>query len=82
MASKPISEMTTAELQKTAKSLKIVVAILAGTMIVMTASCVYLFIKKGFGPTTILPIVFLPLFTMNIANMKKIKAELLSRNDQ
>jgi len=81
MASKPISEMTTEELHKTAKSMKIIVTILVASLIVMAASAVYLFIKKGFSATTILPIVFFPLVSLNMANMKKIKAELLSRNN-
>lgn len=82
MASKPISEMTTAELQKTEKSLKLATTILGVVLIIMIASSIYLFIKKGFSATTVMPFVFLPLFTMNMINMKKIKAELLSRDHQ
>lgn len=82
MASKPMSEMTTDELQKTAKSLKTSISILGVILILMTASSIYLFIDKGFSATTVMPIVFLPLFTMNIANMKKIKAEILKRDNQ
>lgn len=82
MASKSISEMTTEELQKTEKFLKLATSILGVVLILMTASSVYLFIDKGFSAVTVMPIVFLPLFTMNMANMKKIKKELLIRNNQ
>ncbi|MBL0882563.1 MAG: hypothetical protein IBJ16_04290 [Chitinophagaceae bacterium] len=82
MPSKPISEMTTEELQKTDKSLKLAIQIMGVVLVLMTASSIYIFTQKGFSTTTVLPIVFLPLFTMNMANRKKIKAELLSRNHQ
>lgn len=82
MASKPISEMRIAELQKTDKSLKLAIQIMGVVLVLMIASSIYIFTQKGFSATTVLPIVFLPLFTMNMANRKKIKAELLSRNNQ
>lgn len=80
MASKPISEMTTEELQKTEKSLKLSIKFIGVILILMLASSIYLFVDKGFSATTVMPIIFIPLFTMNIANLKKIKAELSTRN--
>lgn len=82
MASKPIAEMTTEELKKTGKSLKIATSILCGVLVVMVASSIYLFIDKGFSASTIMPFVFLPLFILNLANLKKIKQELVSRGEE
>ena len=82
MASKPISEMTTEELQKTDKSLRLAIQIMGVFLVLMTASSIYIFTQKGFSATSVLPIVFLPLFTMNLANRKKVKSELIKRENQ
>ncbi len=82
MASKPISEMTTEELLKTDKSLRLAIIIMGVFLVLMTASSIYIFTKKGFSATSVLPIVFLPLFTMNMANRKKVKSELIKRENK
>jgi hypothetical protein len=79
MAQKQLSEMTTEELNRNLKLMRIAIAVIAASIGVMIVSAVVSYSKKGFSVFTVLPIMFVPIFTMNIANMKKIKAELDSR---
>ncbi len=79
MAQKQISEMTTEELNKNLKLMRVAIAVISASIGVMIVSSVVSYSKKGFSVFTILPLMFVPILTMNIANMKKIKAELESR---
>jgi hypothetical protein len=45
----------------------------------MIVSAVVSYQQKGFSVFTVFPLLFLPILTMNIANMRKIKTELQSR---
>ncbi|HCL06938.1 MAG TPA: redox-active disulfide protein 2 [Chitinophagaceae bacterium] len=81
MKSQPISEMSTENLKKNYKAMKLATGILAGFFIVMLASGVYITFTKGFGTISILPLVFLPVFIGNITNLKKIKTELITRGE-
>jgi hypothetical protein len=79
MAQKQISEMTTEELNKNLKLMRVAIAVISASIGVMIVSSVVSYSKKGFSVFTILPLMFVPILTMNIANMKKIKTELESR---
>ncbi len=79
MAQKQISEMTTEELNKNLKLMRVAIAVISASIGVMIVSSVVSYSKKGFSVFTVLPLMFVPILTMNIANMKKIKAELESR---
>ncbi len=79
MAQKQIFEMTTEELNKNLKLMRVAIAVISASIGVMIVSSVVSYSKKGFSVFTILPLMFVPILTMNIANMKKIKAELESR---
>ncbi|NCU06057.1 MAG: redox-active disulfide protein 2 [Chitinophagaceae bacterium] len=79
MAQKQISEMTTEELNKNLKLMRIAIAVISASIGVMIVSAIVSYSKKGFSVFTILPLMFIPILTMNIANMKKIKTELQSR---
>jgi hypothetical protein len=80
MAQKQISEMTTEELTKNLKLMRVAIAVISASIGVMIVSAIVSYLKKGFTVFTVLPAMFVPILTMNIANMKKIKAELQSRN--
>jgi len=83
MKTQPISEMSTENLKKNYKAMKLVTGILTGCFIVMVGSALYIGFTKGFGTTTtILPLVFVPLFISNIINLKKIKKELVARGEE
>lgn len=79
MAQKQLSEMTTEELNKNLKLMRVAIAVISASIGVMIVSAFLNYSKKGFTVFTVLPLMFVPILTMNIANMKKIKAELLSR---
>lgn len=79
MAQKQISEMTTEELNRNLKLMRVAIAVISASIGVMIVSAVVSYQQKGFSVFTILPLMFLPILIMNIANMRKIKTELQSR---
>jgi hypothetical protein len=79
MKPKPLSEFSTEELKKNEKGMKIAVIVLGVCVGLMFLSGGYLFTKKGFTASTILPLVFLPLWLLNYRNWKKLKEELAKR---
>ncbi|MFN3667394.1 MAG: hypothetical protein ACK4S0_14610 [Sediminibacterium sp.] len=81
MKSPSISEMNTEVLKKNYKTMKMVIIILSVFLVIMVGSGVYITLSKGFGAVSILPFAFLPLFVLNIVNLKKIKNELITRGE-
>lgn len=79
MANTQLSEMPDDELLKRQKEMTVAVILISITVMIMLASAIFGFIKKGFTTTTVLPFAFLPLAIINFLNLKKIKAELASR---
>lgn len=80
MKPKPLAELSTEELIKMEKGMKIAVIVLGACVVLMLFSGGYLFAKKGFSTSTLLPIIFLPLWMINYRNWKKIKEELQKRS--
>jgi hypothetical protein len=80
MKPKPLSEFSTEELIKSEKGMKIAVIVLGVCVILMFLSGGYLFAKKGFSFSTVMPVIFLPLWLINFRNWKKLKEELSKRN--
>jgi hypothetical protein len=76
----PLSELSQEELLKKVKTGKIAISALGGLLIVLVAATVYLTYLQGFSVFTVLPVAFLPLFIINVSNLKKIQAEIASRN--
>jgi hypothetical protein len=79
MAQKQISEMSTEELNRNLKLMRVAIAVISASIGVMIVSAVVSYQQKGFSVFTVFPLLFLPILTMNIANMRKIKTELRSR---
>ena len=79
MAQKQISEMTIEELNRNLKLMRVAIAVISASIGVMIVSAVVSYQQKGFSVFTVLPLMFVPILTMNIANMRKIKTELDSR---
>lgn len=71
--------MTTEELNRNLKLMRVAIAVISASIGVMIVSAVVSYQQKGFSVFTVLPLMFVPILTMNIANMRKIKAELDSR---
>jgi hypothetical protein len=79
MKPKPLSELSTEELIKMEKGMKIAVIVLGACVVLMFLSGGYLFAQKGFSFSTVMPIIFLPLWVINYRNWKKLKEELQKR---
>jgi ABC-type spermidine/putrescine transport system permease subunit I len=79
MEPKPLSEFTTEELKKNEKTMRIAVIVLGVCVAILFVSGGYLFSKKGFTASTIMPLVFLPLWFLNYRNWRKLKEELVKR---
>ena len=71
--------MTTEELNRNLKLMRVAIAVISASIGVMIVSAVVSYQQKGFSVFTVLPLMFVPILTMNIANMRKIKAELDTR---
>ena len=76
---KPLAELDLAELQTKEKTLKTAVTVMGIFLAIMILVCAYLTFLQGFSVFTVLPVAFLPLFMVNIANLKKIRAKIASR---
>lgn len=72
--------LSTDELQKKAKTLKIATIALFTSMLLMLISGIILTMKKGFSALTATPISFLPLVIIFSAQLKKVNEELKKRN--
>jgi hypothetical protein len=76
----PLSELSKEELLKKEKNLKGASAVLGGMLVVLAAASAYLSYLQGFSVFTVLPVAFLPMFIINLGNLKKIQTEIASRN--
>lgn len=75
---KPIelTELSLAELQKRQKTATTMSWLMGIIILIQLASGIYLTMQQGFNVFIILPLVFIPLLIVNIANVKKIKEEI------
>ncbi len=80
MEQKQLTDMSIDELKSKEKTLQRSVSILAGVLIVMFITGIFLTIKKGVNVFTMLPVVFLPILIASYSGLKKIKNEIISRN--
>lgn len=80
MQTKKLSELTAEELtaeEKKRKGIYIVFSMLIG---VMTGVSIYGSVKNGFSFFTVMPIIFFPLFLLNLKQYKDVKKEIKFRN--
>lgn len=82
MAQPPLDQLTIGELKTKEAVLKKATPILGISLVLMSAASVFLTVRGGFGVFSVLPIIFLPMFIMNVQNLKKIKDELARRQQQ
>lgn len=76
----PLSELNQEELLKKEKTLKAASTVLGGMLVLLAAASAYLTYLQGFSVFTVLPVAFLPMFIINLGNLKKIQTEIASRN--
>jgi hypothetical protein len=79
MRQNPFSELPTEELVKKAKGMKVAIIILGVMVALMFISGGYLYTQKGFTFSTLMPILFLPLWYLNFRNWKMLKDEIAKR---
>lgn len=78
-----ISEKTTEKLEEELKGLKIITGALLGVLVVLFIVCIYGLLRKDdngiFSSLIVVPIALSTILPLNYGNIKKIKAELESR---
>lgn len=80
MKKEDYSQYSIEDLTKREKTAKVVTIVLGCLIVMQFFPCLYLTYKQGFNVFTVLPFTFLPLLMVNILTLKKIKAEINSRN--
>jgi uncharacterized membrane protein len=79
MKQEELTNLSLEELQKKEKSLKTLTGVFLGMQVVMTILGVFILLQKGSFVFASLPVAFLPLLLANLANLKKITAEIAKR---
>lgn len=82
MAEENLAQLSTEELKKKAKFMKLAVGMIAVSMALMTISGIILSIKKGFSALSVTAVAFLPLMIIFSSQLTKLNAELKSRTDR
>ena len=80
MQEEPLNKLSLEVLKAREKMLKISVSLIIASIIVMTIAGIFLTYKNGFSVFTVLPIIFLSIVVINANNLKKVKAEIASRD--
>ena len=82
MSKKDLKEMTIAELEKQAKSLKIITLNFAILLVILSCISVFVSIKESeFQSVSIMPIVLFPFLLILAGSIKKVNAEIRNRNN-
>jgi cytochrome b561 len=76
---KDLKEFSTEVLQKREKAARIAVIIMGLCILGMLVSGVILTVRKGFSFESVLALFFIPIFIMNVTQLRAIRAELASR---
>ena len=82
MAKEDLTTVSTEELRKRAKLMRIAVWMIGISMFLMLTSGVILTIRKGFSALSVSAIGFLPLVIIFSAQLKKINEEVKSRTSE
>ena len=73
---KSLNKLSTEELKRKEKGMKIAIATFGGMLIVMLFASMIMMIRDGFSVFVAVPIAFLPLFAALLNQLKKIRAEI------
>ncbi len=81
MNQKPLDDLTIEELKKQEKILKLTSGFLGAAILIITSTGIFLtVVKKSFSFFNLSALCFIPIFIMNVNNLKKVAAEIKSRN--
>ena len=75
----PLTELSTEELNKKAKLMKIAIIAMGASMVLMLISGIIVTMKKGFSALTVTPLGFMPLVMIFSSQLKQINNELKKR---
>lgn len=81
MKTTKFSEMTTEELLKSQKTSKVATYTFAGILFLLFVVNIFLFYKKGFTASLVVPFALLPILLLNFKTLSDIKKELQSREN-
>ena len=73
------SNLSLDQLKSREKMLKKSISLIIAAVIVMTIAGIFLTFKQGFSVFTILPLIFFSIILINNTNLKKLRAEIASR---
>lgn len=80
MKDKKFANISTEELQKKQKTIKLITGMLAGSLSILFFLTLYITITKEFTSLMIIPIALLPILLLNLNNISEINKVLKSRN--
>ncbi len=80
MKKEDYSQYSIEDLTKREKTARVATIALGALIVMQFFPCLYLTYKQGFNVFTVMPFTFLPILIVNISTMKKIRAEIDSRN--
>lgn len=80
MGKTPLKYISNSKLKKAYKQSKIITIVQAIVVGIMIIPCVIITLNKGLGIFTFLPLFFLPMVIIGIAQMRQFKAEMKRRN--
>ncbi len=81
MKENPYAKMTLEELQSQAKTVKIMMAIFSGILLVLMFSAVFLGIQQDFYALSFIPIALFPVFFVILNNLHNIQEEIKCREN-
>lgn len=79
MDPKKLQELSTEDLLKQEKALKMLTALLVTALLLVFVTALYTTLRKGFTSLLIIPIALMPVGIMNHNNLKAIRKELNAR---
>lgn len=81
MKNEDFSKLSLEELKKKEKSTRFSAGLLGGIIFVQFLIGIFLTVTNGFSVFTVMPIAFLPILVISFSSLKKIKAEIATRNN-
>ena len=82
MNTKDLTEKSNEQLLEQIKSVKGIIGLLAGMLLILFCAGLFLFFKNGFDIFLIIPVTLLPIILLNVRTLKEIKKELNTRENK
>jgi SNF family Na+-dependent transporter len=79
MNENPYAKLTLEQLKNQAKTVKTIMSIFSGMLLVLVFAVVFLGIRQGFSTISVIPVALLPILFVMLNNLKTIQEEIQSR---